>query len=259
MIASFFQSLETHRVAYLLISGQATVLYGAATFSEDIDLWVEPSSGNLERFQAALSAVGARYYKLTPPLEAPYFEAGHGFHFFLGPGESETIFLDVLGRPPRAPSFAAALRERREFATDWGALPTVGIRDLIELKKTQRLADYPIVSALTLRLLEESAPSLETLAWAAGNLFTAEAFFSFNEKYPAWIELPPPDAPPSLTQIAGRGIEHVPDETIADATRWMAGTMARHQVADRRHWGGIIAQLRHLRSNRILMTEGAPV
>jgi hypothetical protein len=37
MIASFFQSLETHRVAYLLISGQATVLYGAATFSEDID------------------------------------------------------------------------------------------------------------------------------------------------------------------------------------------------------------------------------
>jgi hypothetical protein len=78
MIASFFQSLETHRVAYLLISGQATVLYGAATFSEDIDLWVEPSSGNIERFQAALSAVGARYYKLTPPLEAPYFEAGHG-------------------------------------------------------------------------------------------------------------------------------------------------------------------------------------
>jgi hypothetical protein len=67
MIASFFQSLETHRVAYLLISGQATMLYGAATFSEDIDLWVEPSSGNLERFQAALSVVGARYYKLTPP------------------------------------------------------------------------------------------------------------------------------------------------------------------------------------------------
>ena len=44
MIASFFQSLDTHRVAYLLISGQATVLYGAATFSEDIDLWVEPAA-----------------------------------------------------------------------------------------------------------------------------------------------------------------------------------------------------------------------
>jgi len=37
MIASFFQSLETRCVAYLLISGQATVLYGAATFPEDMD------------------------------------------------------------------------------------------------------------------------------------------------------------------------------------------------------------------------------
>jgi hypothetical protein len=46
MIASFFQSLEEHGVAYLLISGQATVLYGAATFSEDIDLWLNPAAEN---------------------------------------------------------------------------------------------------------------------------------------------------------------------------------------------------------------------
>ena len=43
MIANFFQSLERHGVEYLLISGQATVLYGAATFSEDIDLWISPT------------------------------------------------------------------------------------------------------------------------------------------------------------------------------------------------------------------------
>jgi hypothetical protein len=42
MIKNFFQSLEAGGVEYLLISGQATVLYGAATFSEDIDLWVNP-------------------------------------------------------------------------------------------------------------------------------------------------------------------------------------------------------------------------
>jgi hypothetical protein len=55
MIASFFQSLEAHDVPYLLISGQATVLYGAATFSEDIDLWVEPSDVNVQRLRAALA------------------------------------------------------------------------------------------------------------------------------------------------------------------------------------------------------------
>src|SRR5690606_5914107 len=31
------------RVEWLLISGQATILYGAATFSEDVDLWVKPT------------------------------------------------------------------------------------------------------------------------------------------------------------------------------------------------------------------------
>ena len=40
MIASFFQSLEREAVAYLLVSGQATVLYGAAAFSEDVELWM---------------------------------------------------------------------------------------------------------------------------------------------------------------------------------------------------------------------------
>ena len=43
MSANSFQNLSTHGVASLLISGQAAVLYGAATFSEDIDLWIEPT------------------------------------------------------------------------------------------------------------------------------------------------------------------------------------------------------------------------
>jgi hypothetical protein len=44
-----FRNLEASRVEYLLISGQASVLYGAATFSEDLDLWVKPSPANLRR------------------------------------------------------------------------------------------------------------------------------------------------------------------------------------------------------------------
>jgi len=54
MIANFFQSLSHHGVEYLLISGQATVLYGAATFSEDIDLWLHPTEDNRSRFLAEL-------------------------------------------------------------------------------------------------------------------------------------------------------------------------------------------------------------
>jgi hypothetical protein len=65
MVANFFQNLESARVEYLLISGQAAVLYGAATFSEDIDLWINPPPENCDRFLAALQASRALYYKLT--------------------------------------------------------------------------------------------------------------------------------------------------------------------------------------------------
>jgi len=36
MIANFFQRLESDAVEYLLISGQATILYGAATCDEKL-------------------------------------------------------------------------------------------------------------------------------------------------------------------------------------------------------------------------------
>lgn len=59
MIASFFRHLDKRGVRWLLVSGQATILYGAATFSEDIELWVEPSEANLQRL---LSALGASHF-----------------------------------------------------------------------------------------------------------------------------------------------------------------------------------------------------
>jgi hypothetical protein len=259
MIASFFQSLESHGAAYLLISGQATVLYGAATFSEDIDLWVEPSAENIARFRSALAATGAHYYKLTPPLEPRYLTAGHGFHFTLEHPPNELIFLDVMGRPPRARTFAAAWRDHREFATDWGALPVVGIRDLIELKKTQRLSDYPIVSTLTLRALDELAPSAHDLTWAVMNLFTLETFFYFNEHYPEWADSASAEIPRSFLLLAGRALDDVTEGIVEKVTRWMGESIARHQRADRLHWRRIIAELRALRSQNGLMPEGEPV
>jgi hypothetical protein len=65
MIVNFFQNLDARHVEYLLISGQATILYGAATFSEDIDLWVNPSDENYRRLLTALGDSHARYYKLA--------------------------------------------------------------------------------------------------------------------------------------------------------------------------------------------------
>ncbi len=70
---NLFRSFEREGVEYLLIGGQASVLYGAATFSEDIDIWVRPNRSNLERCHA-------RVHKLTPPLKLELVQVGHGFH-----------------------------------------------------------------------------------------------------------------------------------------------------------------------------------
>jgi hypothetical protein len=105
MIESFFRSLERENVSYLLLGGQAAVLYGAATFSEDIDLWVEPSADNVGAFLRALQRREARYYKLCPPMEPDLLLSGHGFHFVVA--DDPDVYLDAMGRPPRVPSFAS--------------------------------------------------------------------------------------------------------------------------------------------------------
>lgn len=78
MIESFFQSLERHSVEYLLISGQATVLYGAATFSEDVDLWVKPSRYVSSRVtcQSASVAPSKRETGVWSPTSSATFSVG---------------------------------------------------------------------------------------------------------------------------------------------------------------------------------------
>ena len=73
---SFFRNLEREAVRYLLISGQASILYGAATFSEDVDLWIEATEANIGRFVRALHRSKAVVHKLTPPLTVRHFRRG---------------------------------------------------------------------------------------------------------------------------------------------------------------------------------------
>lgn len=264
MIASFFQSLEDHGVEYLLISGQATVLYGAATFSDDIDLWVSPTAGNCHRFLATLRACGASYYKLTPPFEPEFVSRGHGFHFLFRAIEDEPpVFLDVMGAPPRVDAFAAARASARRVETDWGRLAVLGLKDLVELKKTQRLEDYPIISNLALAWFSqpECRGMREDLAWALVNIFTLPALRLFAEAHPDLANALAGELPeamcPFLAQVASG--EEAAESVQGELNAWMQHRIAEFQQADRAHWRPIIAELRQLRSAGRLMPEGESV
>lgn len=257
MIASFFSNLKAAGTDYLLISGQAAVLHGAAFFSEDIDLWMRPTEANCESLQLALRKSGAVYYKLTPPLASEHIDRSHGFHFQL-PG-ADPAWLDVMGMPPRAPVFADAKASAVQMETEWGTLPVVSIPHLIEIKKTQRLGDYPVISNLALNHIEQQLePTPADYRWATENIFTLETLSQLLAGHPQCVEATEgewgdllrkyQDTPAADKDEAG--------EILADQ---MQARMLRHQKADRQYWRVRIDELKQLRAQGRLMPVDQPV
>lgn len=263
MIANFFRTLTDQHVEYLLISGQASVLYGAATFSEDIDLWVNPTDQNRDRFLAALRQCCARYYKLTPPFTLANLCRGHGFHFLVPAADEPEIFLDVLGTPPRVGSFVEAVRSSQWIDGEWGQLHVIGLRDLVELKKTQRLEDYPVISRLALAWLDQPGCNREAtdLTWAVTNIFTLPELSQFLRGNPSVRSQPVYDVPAELNEFRRQldAADEVSEEVTEKVNRWQQERIARLQQADRQYWRGIIAELRSLRQSGQLMIEGSAV
>jgi hypothetical protein len=261
MIASFFRHLEQYGVEWLLVSGQATILYGAATFSEDVDLWVEPSAPNLERLLTALRASRARYYKLTPALTHEMAIRHHGFHFTVPDDQDSVLYLDVMACPPRVGDFGEANARSRVFETHWGALRTVGLRDLVELKKTQRPRDYPIISRLVLAFMAETGAACteQDVQWATDNTFSLPEFRQLVTLHPetrrGLRDHSLLDRAASHLQ-AGEALDATLEDDLED---WFDSRTAPLRKADRRFWRGVIEDLRQLRAQGALTVEGSPV
>lgn len=262
MIANFFRNLDRLGVEYLLISGQATVLYGAATFSEDIDLWINPDETNGGHFLRALAEAQARYYKLTPTFTVENLLRGHGFHFLLPDGEAGEIYLDVMGKPPRAGSYAAAAASARLLETEWGAIRTIGIKPLVELKKTQRLEDYPIISKLALAWFDqpECAGIAADFEWALDNIFTLPELAMFLAEHPAAV-VAAAKSDRVVADYAGRllGGGEVSESFELRVGELFQTRIGALQLADRRYWRDIIRELKQLRADGRLVPEGSMV
>lgn len=234
-----FRSFEAERVRYLLIGGQAAVLYGAAHFTSDIDIWLEPRPPNVTAFLRALELVEARVHKLTPPLDAKWIRAGHGFHFVIPTDADGLVYLDAMGFPPRATSFLRAERRAKRLSTPWGELPVAGIQDLVELKKTNRPGDYEVISRLArIRLAEVERPRAQLLRWALENSFRVEDVRAIAATYPS-LALP-----------------HRGDEAVA---RSINQRLLKLLDAGRRYWTPRIRELKQLRATGGLLKEGTPV
>lgn len=259
---SFFRNLDREGVEFVLISGQAAVLYGAATFSEDFDLWVRPTAPSLARLKTALARSGARVYKLTPSLTLAHARAGHGFHFTVPDEEGGQAYVDVMARPPRVGPFARSRRRCELMKTDWGTLPVVSVEDLVRLKLTRRLADYDVISNLvSLRLARATRVTRALLSWALSTTFRVEDVLAWLAAHAQAEALVRSSSRPVLRSIA-RGLTSAPvpaPEVTEGARLVLSREIAERQAADVAYWRPIIDELRRLRAEGALLVVGSCV
>lgn len=160
-VLSFFQKND---VRFLLMGGQACVLYGAAEFSRDIDVSIRASGKNLERLAAALKELQAEVIAF-PPFETKYLARGHAVHFRCADPESEHIRVDVMSKMRGVPEFDELSDRRAVVLDDRLEAPLLSLPDLVLAKKTQRDKDWPMIRRLIERDYEDfyHEPSAERI------------------------------------------------------------------------------------------------
>lgn len=147
-IHKVLSTLSTHEVRYLLMGGQACVLYGAAEFSRDCDVAILCDAQNLERLAAALVELSAQPIAV-PPLTADYLERGHAVHFRCQTPDAVGMRLDVMSKMRGVAPFEE-LWSRRSTVIDeeGGRYELMALPDVVAAKKTQRDKDWPMIRRL---------------------------------------------------------------------------------------------------------------
>jgi len=257
MMKNFFRALEACGARHMLISGQATVLYGASTFSEDVDLWVDPQPSNWRKVLNALRESKALVYKLTPSLEPGHVACGHGFHFTLANEDSShgVDYLDIMGVLPRVGAFGECFGRARYFDTDWGRIPVIHPHDLVEIKKTRRLADYAVISALV-RLTCQETLSREEWSWGLHQTFEAGDMIDlWRRGLPQWRET-------LISKRSSLKILMTKKISAAVERELSAELMVEIEALrerDRKYWRPIIAELKQMQQRGKLLEAGTPV
>ena len=141
-------TIQKHQVQALLMGGQACVFYGAAQFSKDIDFLILAEEENFEGLHAALGELNAVRIAI-PRFDPHLLDRGHAVHYRCKAAGVESLRVDVMTKLRDLPDFSE-LWERRTTITesDGQEIHLLSVPDLVNAKKTQRLKDWPMISAL---------------------------------------------------------------------------------------------------------------
>jgi hypothetical protein len=182
-----FSTFQKHRVRALLIGGQACILYGAAEFSRDSDFIILCSEANLRRVRAALNELQAEQI-YVPPLRASFLRRGHACHFRCHAPGLGGLRVDLMAKMRGCDDFPRLWRRRHTVRLpDGETVHLLGLRDLVQSKKTQRDKDW-----LMLRRLVDSdvffhmqKPRRSQVRWWLLECRTPDRLIEFVREYPS--------------------------------------------------------------------------
>jgi len=146
---------------FLLMGGQACILYGGAEFSRDIDLSIGIDARNLKAVKHALAQLEAQAV-FFPDLAAEPLGRGHACHFRCQAKGVEGLRIDLMAKMRGCPEFNE-LWNRRSIVEipDIGEIGLLSLPDLVRAKKTQREKDWPMIRRLIETDIAENLASAE--------------------------------------------------------------------------------------------------
>jgi hypothetical protein len=242
-ILKVLSTLTTHQVRYLLMGGQACVLYGAAQFSRDTDLGVPLMAENHERLAAALTELQASCIAV-PPFDWEFLKRGHGLHFRCEHPEAIGQRIDVLAVMRGVAPFEELWERRTTVGVDDGLqIELMDLPDLVQAKKTQRDKDWPMI-----RLLVESHyrrhrsnPTAEQLRFWLKECRTAELLVEIAKNHPDQMGIVLPTRP-LLSLVFNDDLG--PLRTALEVEEKL------ERENDRRYWAPLRKELEQLRHRR---------
>jgi len=162
------------RLRAVVCSGQAAVMHRLALMSKDGDWIVREDEESLHHIMEVLSGFRAQY-RFGAPFDVRWLKGGWSSHLEFRLSDMR-VRTDFFSRPPRIPPAELERLWKEQESAD---LPFVNLKDLAELKKTNREKDYVIIGEIA-RLMEDPRDQL---------LYSRSALdiISLAEKYPGLV------------------------------------------------------------------------
>jgi hypothetical protein len=243
-IRKALSTIRKHRVAHLLMGGQACVLYGAAEFSRDLDLALLPDPANLDRLEAALEELGADVIAV-PPLALKHLSEGLAVHFRCSQPEVAGLRIDVMTHMRGVAPFPELWARRTTLAFDDETLDVMALPDLVTAKKTQRDKDWPMIRRLVdvNYLNHQDEPTPERIRFWLRELRSPELLVEAARAYADAVEELAVER--LLLRLADQ--EHLENGALARALRDEEDAERR---LDEAYWKPLREQIKRLRRTR---------